>query len=171
MAHPTLAHVVSHWNHLFEGLDQSTQDFYQLLEEALKAREIPDLTFGRTDIRQGGMLSAKRTYLRVWRKDHFFDICGAPFGQAFFVSWWLSEIPRGCLSKLLFVFDLIPVVGPILRGLLRPTTYYKIDTALMFQQSVHAAVLEVLDQITSTKATRALSDAERKPIMRDFFQR
>ena len=52
-----------------------------------------------------------------------------------------------------------------------PATYYRIDTALMFQTAVHAEVLAVIDGMTKAKGIRALSEDERKPILRDFFQR
>jgi hypothetical protein len=42
------------------------------------------------------------------------------------------------------------------------------DTALMFQESVHNAVLEVVDCITAAKGIRALTEAERKPILKAF---
>jgi hypothetical protein len=36
----------------------------------------------------------------------------------------------------------------------------------MFQQAVHNAVLEVMDCMTANKGIRALSETERKPIMK-----
>lgn len=41
----------------------------------------------------------------------------------------------------------------------------------MFQTSVRQAVIEVVDQVTSAKGIRALTELERKPVMRDFFKR
>jgi hypothetical protein len=41
----------------------------------------------------------------------------------------------------------------------------------MFQDSVHSAVLEVLDQATEAKGLKALSELERKPLLSDFFKR
>jgi hypothetical protein len=65
-----------------------------------------------------------------------------------------------------------PYVGFIFRllaAVAKPLTYYRIDTALMFQSVTHSAVLEVLDSVVSAKGLRALSDTDRKPVMRDFF--
>jgi hypothetical protein len=167
MAGPTLNDVISHWYHLFEGLQYSPQDFYAALKQAIEARQVSDVVLTKVEIKEGGILSAKRLYLRVSRKNHIFDICGAPFGRGFFVSWWLSELPSGCLMFFLS----IPGISLLAWLLARPITYYKMDTALMFQQSIHSAVMEVLDQITSTNGVRALSETERKPIMREFFKR
>lgn len=47
-----------------------------------------------------------------------------------------------------------------------PDTYYKMDTAQMFQESVRAAVLEAVDGLTSAKGHRMLTELERKPILR-----
>ncbi len=152
--------IISHWYRLIEGLQTSPKDFYASVEHAIVRRQVPDAKSSRVDWREGGLLSAKREYLRVQRREYIFDICGAPFGTGFFVSWWLGE-PQGC-------FQALPIVGPFFA---RRATYYRIDTALMFQSAVHDAVLEVVDELTSAKGLRALSELERKPILREFFQR
>jgi hypothetical protein len=98
--------------------------------------------------KEGGLLSAKREYLRVRRKEFVFDVCAAPFGKGFFFSWWLGEIPSGFLQFI----SLIPFIGPIVlwivHHLIKPTTYYKLDTAYMFQKAVHATVMEVIRPYT-----------------------
>ncbi len=151
--------VISHWNKMLEGLQASPKEFYGAVERAIEKRQVPDVKRSRVDWREGGLLSAKREYLRVQRHEHVFDICGAPFGNGFFISWWLGE-SQGCLATL-------PGAG----AFLRPQTYYQIDTALMFQSAIHAAVLEVVDEMTTAKGVRALTELERKPILREFFRR
>lgn len=153
--------VISHWHHLMEGLQESPQQFYSSLDSAIKIREIPNSKLSRVDYKEGGLLSAKREYFRVIRREHVFDICAAPFGNSFFVSWWLAE-SQGCLS-------LIPFIGPLLVKA-KPDTYFRHDTAIMFQELVHSAVLQVIDGITKTKGLRALSENERKPTMRGFLK-
>lgn len=59
----------------------------------------------------------------------------------------------------------IPILGAIHEQIFRPTTYFRIDTMLMFQESVQAAVLEAIDQITGTSGVRMLSEFERKPML------
>lgn len=160
--------ILSHWYNLIEGLQDSSQRFYSSLEEAVKRRQIPDVDISRVDYREGGMFSAKREYLQVRRREHVFDVCAAPFGTGFFVSWWLGEIPPGGLWRLILM---IPFFGQLIVRLFRPQTYYRLDTALMFQESVRLAVLEVIDDITKAKGLRALSELERKPILSSFFKR
>ncbi|MBE7486988.1 hypothetical protein HS121_01850 [bacterium] len=53
----------------------------------------------------------------------------------------------------------------------REPTYFEIDTALMFQSVVHSSVMEVMDSLTDAKGIPRLTELERKPIMREFFQR
>lgn len=159
--------IISHWYQLIEGLPASPMDFYQSVEGAVERRRLPDVRISRVEWREGGIGSAKRVYLRLHRRDHVFDVCGAPFGNGFFVSSWLGELPTGLLAFLAEV----PGLGFLVRLFLRPATYYTVDTALMFQSAVHAAVLEVLDEMTNAKGLRALSELERKPVMKEMFGR
>lgn len=162
----THAVVFSHWFHLLEGLQESPKDFYASLEVSIKKRELPDVSLSRTDYREGGMFSAKREYCRVKRKKYIFDVCAAPFGRSFFVSWWLGETPSDLLALLLA----IPFIGGLLANTFKPATYFQHDTTLMFQESVHAAVLETVDQMVQAKGLRALSESERKPILSSLFK-
>ncbi len=95
MAKTAVGLVISHWSKLIENLQTSPMDFYASVEEALKRRQIPELMTSRVDMWEGGMLSAKREYLRIIRKRLVFDICAAPFGTGFFFSSWLSTLPTG----------------------------------------------------------------------------
>jgi len=81
----------SHWSKLIEDFQASPLGFYRAIEEALHRRQIPHIQNARVDYREGGPLSAGREYLHVTRDKLALDICGAPFGTGFFVSWWLSE--------------------------------------------------------------------------------
>ena len=214
--------VISHWHHPVENLQTSTLEFFSAVEVALRPRQIPDYTVSRVDWREGGVLTARREYLRIKRGRLAFDLCAAPFGTGFFFSWWLAEVPPShtllwailiftvpfvaygiCVAKFglvglllgpLFIVGVfiamglilrdgelgsdavervlaIPLIGTLYEKLFKPSTYYRIDTALMFQSVVHAAVLEVVDQVMSAKGARALTELERKPVMREFYQR
>jgi len=158
--------VLSHWYQLIEGLQESPQRFYGALEHAIRSRQLPKIDRTRINYKEGGLLSAKREYFRVRRKEHLFDVCAAPFGNGFFVSWWLGISP-GFFWRLILS---IPVMGPICLRFFKPPTYYQLDTALMFQESIRQSVLEVVDQISKTQGLRLLSEAERKPILSNLFQ-
>jgi hypothetical protein len=215
----TPTQVVSHWNVLIEGLQASPMDFYAAVEQAVEKRSIPESERSRVDWHEGTLLSAKREYLRVKRKEYAVDICGAPFGNGFFVSEWGGEFRRGPLALLIILFSLalvffsclkafglgvgivvgvildpllvyglarnapseiegwddpliaLPGFGPFYQLVFHPPTYYHIDTANMFWTAVHAAVQEVIDGMTKAQGLRALTAEERKPVMREFWQR
>ena len=193
------AMVFSYWHHLLENVQASPLEFYKALEGALQKRQIPDVKHSRVSWPEGGYFSARREYLRVRRNDLTFDICAAPYGTGFFVSWWLGSLRRwlylvvavlllmvpgygwmilpktlartplaAILALLLWA---IPIFGWLFLWRMSRPTYYKIDTALMFQDAVHSSVLEVVDGMTSAKGVRALSELERKPILRGFHKR
>jgi hypothetical protein len=108
---------------------------------------------------------------------------------------WL--IPRefgytGCLIALLIAFlaafvtllgvrggwlfseDLIlsiPYLGVIYEYFFSPATYYRYDTALMFRDSAHNAVLEVVDGALAEKGLRALAPEDRTHVMRSLVGR
>lgn len=156
MAEPEIR---GHWSHLVDGLQASPQEFYGNVEVAIKERQVPGATICRVTHKESGILSASREYLRVVRYEFAFDVCGAPFGRGFFVSWWLT-VRKGCLAQL-------PVLGP----LFWPDTYFSIDTGLMFQAAISDAVHEALSGICTAKGIRALTADERKPVMKDFFKK
>jgi hypothetical protein len=215
MAHPSPEDSRANWAHLYEGLQASTVNFYAMVEGAVANRSIPDVAMERIEYSEGGALSDKRQYLRVRRRRDVFDICGAPFGDGFFFSWWLAELRPSLPSvvavlivfgylaiagwfvdkvgifagpvTLLFLTPLVlffmsrlgnqdaddfimslPLLGSLYRKFFRPITYYRIDTSEMFQQAVRTAVMEVIDQMTAAKGIRALTEMERKPVMREF---
>ena len=160
--------ILSRWDHMVPGMQQSATDFYGAVDQELKSQGIDDIKTERVNLAEGGILSAKREYLQVRRREHVFHICAAPFGSGFFVSWWLGDVESGLWATL----SSIPYIGFIFRliaSLAKPTTYYRIDTALMFQAATHGAVLGALEAVTTAKGVRALTESERKPIMRDFF--
>jgi len=61
-----------------------------------------------------------------------------------------------------FMLDL-PFLGPLYNWVFKPITYYKQDTAEMFQTAVHQSVLEVIDAIIKEKGIRALSEESASP--------
>jgi len=221
---------ISRWGHLFENFQTPVLGFYRSVEVAVQARAIPEAQWSQIQHKESGLASAKRDYLRIQRGKHAFDICAAPFGTGFFVSWWFTEPPLkfgilytlGFLVGLVIAMDIVfavgaaigamiqgiflatlfggtfafiglpaflwllgnwmrhgrmrgestvlamPLAGWIYERVFAPPTYYAIDTALMFQEAVRYAVQEVIDCWTVEKGVRALTEAERKPIMTRF---
>lgn len=213
--------ILGHWICSIERLEASPMQFYASIEEAITSRNIPAINYCRTDWREAGLFSAYREYLRVIRERHVFDICGAPYGTGFFVSWWFGEMrpsPVGptlaaigagfgfysfavylfgsgtgllvTVGGFIFVFLfiglllkqqpgeywtgyalVIPIVGFLLDRLFLPPTYYRIDSAIMFRESIRQSVNEVIDGMTKAKGLRGLSEDEKKPVLKEFFDR
>jgi hypothetical protein len=170
MSHAQPTSIMSHWHKMFAGMQQSSNEFYSAIEKQLAQHQLKDVKTERVNLSEGGVLSAKREYLQIRRKEHVYHICAAPYGDGFFVSSWLGHIESGFWAMLAG----LPVVGfwvRIFKMTMKPMTYYAIDTALMFQSVAHGSVLAALDQVTTAKGLRALPEDERKPVMRDFFSR
>ena len=163
----TFKNFHSKWNTLIDDFNFSSEDFYKLLKEELASNEINGIVTKFVFLKEGGAFSSRRTYLRLTWKSYHYDICAAPFGKGFFISWWLlykNSIGQIIVSK-------IPFVGGWLARKLYPVTYYKIDTASMFMSYAQSSVLKVIDTITKEKGVRGLSEAECKPILQDIFKR
>lgn len=210
--------TIAHWSTLLEGVQASPSELYASVEAGIKERQVPNAVLSRVDWSEGGALTTKRQYLRVARGRYIVDICGAPFGTAFFVSSWLTTTqssagPIALIAVLVSLFAAIPIslglfgwlfgllfvgiglpllfwlfvqvmnagregwddalvamplLGPIYKWVFRPDTYYRIDTAVMFQTAIHNAVLEAVDQLTSAKGLRALPETAREPTYRAF---
>lgn len=163
---PAPSEVLSHWFNLIEGLQASPMEFYASVEAAVQKRQIADVRLSRVDWKEAGLFSAKREYLRVRWKEYLFDICGAPYGGGFFVSWWLGEL-EGCLAGFVKIFAAIPGLNWFIGG----RSYYQVDSSLMFQESIRLAVNDVVDQMTTAKGLRALTADERKPILGKLARR
>lgn len=165
----TNTEVLSHWSTLIEDFNTSPQRFYEMVAEAVRRRNMPNASISKVQFKEGNFLSAYRDYLKVYcgKENFYFAICGAPFGTGFFVSYWQLQAPDGCLVQL---FSPFPVLSAIARAMVKPWTYYRVDTVSMFQTATHQAVLEVVDNMIKGTGIKALPDAERKPVMREFFQ-
>jgi hypothetical protein len=91
------------------------------------------------------------------------------------VAFSLLLIPVGlyCVSQLEGGFDRyvvpIPLIGYLYRRFVKPDTYYSMDTTAMFRTATHAAVLEAVDGLMSSRGLRLLSESERQPTMRSVL--
>ncbi len=108
--------VVSHWSTLIENFQASPQAFYKAIEEGLARRQVPETTNSRITYKQSGFLSSNREYLHIVRDKLLFDICAAPFGTGFFVSWWLAEarVRLNPVAQVAIVLGLLGLVGALM---------------------------------------------------------
>jgi hypothetical protein len=119
------ADVIDHWYSLVPSFNTSTKEFYEAVEKELNDRKVPGLEMFHVDFAEGGLLSAKREYLRMTRERLVFDVCAAPFGTAYFFSCRFAEIPAVIqlwqllvvLVGLLMIAGLIFKVAGIILGI------------------------------------------------------
>jgi hypothetical protein len=204
-----------------DRLQGTSTEFYRRIEEVLRERQVPELDQVRVEYHEGGLLSAKREYLKLSRERLTFEICAASFGRGFFISWRLGEVPlylnvlallllflgvsflgflvinvAGICTGTLLIFLAcvvvvvfarravghglanmdaallsVPIIGAFYELYVRPLTYYRIDLALMYQQAVHGAIVQVVDELTTAQGLPPLSEFERKPVMRELYSR
>lgn len=153
-----------HWSHLFADMQHDPEKFYELVEEKLKEREVPDFKTARKTFREGGLMSHNRIYLEVSRGDYIFHICAAPWGKGFFFSSWTRTKLRST------VFEKLPIIGKVIAEANQYDTYYKLDTDGMFRSSVHQTVLSAIDNLTEAKGIKGLTELERKPDLRSLIK-
>ncbi len=90
------------WYHPFQKLQYSSDEFYTLVEQAAKDCQIYGLGISRVNYYQKGVFSPKREYLSITYEEFVFDVCAAPFGKDFFVSWWLvCSVLYSCIFQSL----------------------------------------------------------------------
>jgi len=152
--------ILSNWHHLFDGMQFSPQEFYQVVELLIKEKQLRQVAVGRITYPEAGLFSAKREYLRVKYKEYVFDICAAPFAKDIFVSWWLMELKANDLSYL----RRIPIIGLFMRK--RKKTYFELDTENMFKECIRDCVNVAVSQMSEAKGFRKLSDVDFKSITR-----
>lgn len=63
----------------------------------------------------------------------------------------------------------LPYLGALYEYFFDPETYFKEDTRIMFQETVHAAILEAVDEVLQAKGLHALAPDDRKPAVRSLL--
>jgi hypothetical protein len=168
---------LSHWHHSVENFNTSALEFFKAIEETLAEKKAP-VRSERVEHAEGGVLSAKREYLRLSHGRYSFDICAAAFGSDFFFSWWLgrrrAENARlfGCVGLLAMpVLFLITLkmgglfVGPILfLGAIGAAAFFLLQgpTADLVEDAILAAPIVGLLYERFVRPTTFFSEDTRK---------
>lgn len=71
-------------------------------------------------------------------------------------------VDKGYLADEEWVLS-VPYIGRLYAAFFNPTSYYRLDTAMMFRDSVRSAVNEVINELRSQKGLRALEGRELEP--------
>lgn len=156
----------SHWNTLIPNFQYFSKDFYASFKKELLSHGIEGITTTFVYLKEGGVSSSRRLYLRISWKNYQYDLCCAPFGDGLFLSsWMMYKVTIGQR-----IVRRIPFIGKWLELKFYRITYYKIDTASMFMTYCHQTLLAIADGITKESGVR-IKDEDRKPILKDIFKR
>jgi len=153
---PLVAEVLNHWAHTFQDFSLSAKEFYETLQKRVEKQKMPDTKTGYITHKEGGVFSASREYFRVQHRNLVFDICAAPFGTNFFISWWLFE-SEGSLRRLFKNTK----IGNLVEVRAARRTFFQMDAEQMFKECIHDCVLEAITEVTEGKGLRLLTDAEK----------
>lgn len=159
--------IYGRWGHLIDEYTYSSTTFYDQLEAIIKSKGIKDMTITRVNLYEGALLiSPTRQYLRIVWKHKSFDVCAAPFGNGFTISWWCFE--RARIWQI--ILSSIPIIGNLLVLLFRRTfTYYRADMGIAFQTYLQKSVEELVDKLTTEAALRPLTERERQPKINELL--
>jgi hypothetical protein len=153
------------WYTFIVDFQTSTSDFYTEIEKELENAKVPGLEIKREVLSEGGMLSAKREYLRLRREALFFDICAAPFGTAWFFSCRKVFIPFS-----LRVWEIV-AMGVLLMGIVQ--MYTSIFGVVVGSITFGLSIVSLVILLSNTLALGLLDlDAVilRLPVVGAFYQ-
>jgi len=157
--------VYSHWYALFPDCRMAVSEFYDSVLADLERREIPGLDARRINFFEGGILTQRRSYLRMRRERIVFDVCSAPFGTAWFFSCRVAEIPF-----VLRMWELLVMAG-ILFGMfmLYPIVFGPFWGAVVFGVSVVGALV-LLNTFATTATTNLDAVLIRIPVLGTLYE-
>src|SRR6266853_2412492 len=85
--------VLAHWIAFLDNFSFSPQEFYDSIAKELQARKIPSMEISREEFAEGGALSDRRIYLKLFRERLALYTCAAPFGTGYFFSCRTVYVP------------------------------------------------------------------------------
>jgi hypothetical protein len=113
--------ILDYWITFYDTLKYSPQEFYERIEKELEARRVPGMGIAREEFAEGGLLSEKRIYLRLFRERLAVYACASPFGAGYFFSCRVvyveALIRLWHIVATLFVFTILGVILIPLLGL------------------------------------------------------
>lgn len=147
--------VLSNWSHYFDYFQFSTEDFYKEVTRHIMNRNIPEVYFNTHERRESTTnFFNNRMYLRITTSGYIFDICAAPYGKGYFVSWWLLQDTPFFKRLLLNI--------PLLGSIIYKKTLFQIDCETMFRTCIHLAIQDAIKEMSEAQGYRTLTDSEKQ---------
>jgi hypothetical protein len=114
----TKGEILDHWIAFLDTFSYSPEEFYRALVAEIESRKIPSLSVSREVFSEGGLLSDRRIYLRLFRERLALYTCASPFGTGYFFSCRTVYVPALVrLWHILAALAFFSLVGALL---LRP---------------------------------------------------
>jgi hypothetical protein len=157
--------VLDSWIDYAPAFKYPPQDFYAAIEQELANRKFPTMKISREDFAEGGLLSDKRVYLRMFRERLAIYACAAPFGTDYFFSCRTVHVPALVrLWHILAAFAFFAVIG---RLFLQPL-------GITFTIIALIALVFALAGVLRNAASAALSNLDalllRIPVISTFYE-
>jgi len=157
--------VLDGWIDIAQTFNFPPQEFYAAIEKELAARKFPTMEISREDFSEGGLLSDRRVYLRMFRERLAIYACAAPFGTDYFFSCRTVHVPALVrLWHILAAFAFLSVIG---RLFLPPL-------GLMFTVIALVTLVFALAGVLRNAASAALSNLDtlllRIPVVSTFYE-
>ncbi len=144
--------ILDEWIVYADSFSFPPQEFYAALENEIAARKIPGLELTREEFSEGGLLSDRRIYLRLFRERLALYTCAAPFGTGYFFSFRAVYVPALLrLWHVLAFLLLFGVIGGLLIQLL----------GLTFAVVAFATLLFALAAVFRNATAAAVGDLDR----------
>jgi hypothetical protein len=111
--------ILDSWIVFADSFNFPPQEFYAAIEKEMTARKIPGMEISREEFSEGGLLSDKRIYLRLFRERLALYTCAAPFGTGYFFSFRAIYVPALVrLWHILVLWFFFVVINGLLIALL-----------------------------------------------------
>ena len=148
MASETTIHAHSYQH--FENLQMSAKEFYTLLRGMIEEYQYPKVSCELVNLKETGILSAGREYLKISKGRYNYFVCASPFGISFFISWWFQEDANTAAN----VASKFGLVGKAVANRMESKTFYEIDTETMFTSSITSIIKAAVNKVMVDKGFR-----------------
>jgi len=142
--------IHAHNSQYFEDLQLSAREFYEMLKQMVRDHQYPDVTCTPVTLKESGLFSSGREYLRISRGRYNYYVCASPFGRSFFISWWHQEDAH----KAANVARKFGLLGRSVAQRMESKTFYELDTELMFTASINAIIKMAVEKVKADKGHR-----------------
>jgi len=134
----------------FEDLQMSSIAFYTLLKNMITDYRYPNVSCTAVTLKEAGIFSSKREYLRISKQRYSYYVCASPFGKSFFISWWLQEDANTSAN----IAQKFGWLGRTVASHLESKTFYELDSEAMFTSSITSIIKAAIEKVKLDKGFR-----------------